>query len=234
MRSEETFSLVRHWIKECCLEHPECRVSTASRKLPTRLIYVQSTSTGSGLLAKICHSETLPIETLYLSLSHCWGATKFLTTTRATLDAFKISLPINRLSNTFKDAFFATLNLGFQYIWVDSLCIVQDDPEDWKRESSVMHEVYRNASCNVSASGFINGQKGFILNQRCIDPSPLLVRLGHRSPIVENSNLRNDHEKSYYLMHHYPWREMQRAPIFFRAWTLQEQLLVGCLPVRPF
>lgn len=209
-------------------------MSTDSRKLPTRLVYVQRTSTSSKLLAKICRGNTLPIKTPYLSLSHCWGATKFLTTTRANLSSFELMLPIDRLSSTFKDAFFATVNLGFQYIWIDSLCIVQDDPEDWKRESSLMHEVYRNAICNVSASGFINGQNGFVLDERRRDPTPLLVRVRHQSLIAENSALQNDDERSYYLMYSYPWTEMERGPIFSRAWTLQEQLLVGSLASRPF
>ena len=229
IRSEATFSLARQWIKECCLGHSECRVSTDGRKLPTRLISVQPTGTGSKLLAKICHGDTLPIETPYLSLSHCWGDTKFLTTTRANLNSFELSLPVDRLSGTFKDAFFATVNLGFQYIWIDSLCIVQDDPEDWERESSLMREVYRNASCNVSASGFVNGLEGFILNERRIDSTPLLVRLRQQSFIVENSALQYDNEKTCYMTHGYPWDVMKRSPIFLRAWTLQEQLLVGSL-----
>jgi hypothetical protein len=121
------------------------------------------------------------------------------------------------------------VNLGFQYIWIDSLCIVQDDPEDWKRESLSMHEVYKNASCNVSASGFPDGAEGFILNERRIDPTPVTVSLGDESPEIGRASPQNPSGDVYLLTHENPWLEIKKGPIFLRAWTLQEQLLVSTL-----
>ncbi|KAF9735728.1 hypothetical protein PMIN06_010116 [Paraphaeosphaeria minitans] len=95
--------------------------------------------------------------------------------TRANAGAFEVSLPLHELSKTFQDALFATETMGFQYIWIDSLCIIPDDLDDWKHEAQVMHNVYRNCACMVSASAFAHGAEGFILNKRRIDPSPLLI-----------------------------------------------------------
>jgi hypothetical protein len=223
LRSEGTFSLSRQWINECCSNHIECRVSTDPRKLPARLVCVRFTEMTSKLTAHICRGETLPICTQYLTLSHCWGKIKFLTTTRANLTSFELSLPIDSLSTTFQDALFTTANLGFQYIWIDSLCIVQDDPEDWKRESAVMHEIYKNASCNISASGSTEEEERFIPSERRFGPAPL------PSQLVKNPLRTEDHGKLYYLIKTYPWKGFEDYSIFLRAWTLQEQLLVKSL-----
>lgn len=222
MRSGETFSLVKRWINDCCSHHVECRSSTNPTELPTRLICVYPVGTSSKIRANICRGNLLPKDTPYLTLSHCWGEIEFLTTTRATLSAYECSLPIDSLSRTFQDALLATLELGFLYLWIDSLCIVQDDPEDWKRESHSMYEIYRNASCNISASGFSDGQEGFILDERRIDPTLVDVSLARAA----TQNLFGD---KHYLTCAFPWEEMREGPIFRRAWTLQEQLLVSSL-----
>ena len=112
------------------------------------------------------------------------------------------------------------MKLGFQYIWIDSLCIVQDDPDDWKRESLSMHDIYKHATCNISASGFANGKEGFILHKRRINPAPVAVTLGR-------SSSQSSFEKTYYLGLDYPWGIVRDGPIFDRAWTMQEQLLVS-------
>lgn len=66
----------------------------------------------------------------------------------------------NNLPRTFKDAVQITRRLGVRYLWLDSLCIVQDDPHDWARESAVMGEVYRNGLFNISATGARDSTQG--------------------------------------------------------------------------
>jgi len=110
------------------------------------------------------------------------------------------------------------MKLNFQYIWIDSLCIVQDDPDDWKRESLSMHKIDKHAACNISASGFANGKEGFILSNRRINPSPVAITLGRAAN-------QSSSEKSHYLACAFPWEVMREGPVFNRAWTLQEQLL---------
>ena len=187
---------------------------------------VQQTGTNFDLEAKLCRGDELPTTTSYLTLSHCWGSTRFLTTTLADLGTFQISLPVDRLSKTFQDALFATVRLGFRYIWIDSLCIVQDDLEDWRRESLLMHKVYKNSSCNISASGFSDGTRGFCPNKRYINPGPVIVSLERQSPKSERSDVEVAPRTEYHLVCAYPWLGIRQSPIFLRAWTMQEQLLV--------
>jgi hypothetical protein len=90
-----------------------------------------------------------------------------------------------------------------------------------------MHAVYKNAVCNISASGFPNGLEGFLSTKRRIDPVPVNVPLRHRFPETQYSTAQNNSKKSYYVMNMEPWNELRGSPIFLRAWTLQEQLLVS-------
>jgi hypothetical protein len=160
-RSPQSLSQTRAWLRECSLKHPECQGWRMDNQLPTRLVHVQQDD--SKLIAHICNGSMLPSNSVYLSLSHCWGTVKFPTTTRLNIPDFEQSLPVDQLSRTFQDALLVTIELGFEYIWIDSLCIVQDDIGDWTREASLMGRVYKNASCNISASDFATGEEGFLL-----------------------------------------------------------------------
>jgi hypothetical protein len=68
-----------------------------------------------------------------------------LTTTKVTLASWQHSIPWDRLSKTFRDAILVTRELGLQYLWIDSLCIIQDDANDWAIESAKMANVYGDA-----------------------------------------------------------------------------------------
>ncbi|KAE8448610.1 hypothetical protein EG329_009035 [Mollisiaceae sp. DMI_Dod_QoI] len=70
----------------------------------------------------------------YLTLSHCWGNAKVLQLTQDSLDDFLEDIPIANLPKTFLDAIFIVAKLGYEYIWIDSLCIMQDSLEDWSQE----------------------------------------------------------------------------------------------------
>jgi hypothetical protein len=131
---------------------------------------------------------------------------------------------VENLSRTFQDALLATISLGFEYIWIDSLCIVQDDKDEWSRESKLMGEVYKNATCNISASGFADGEDGFMLRQRQVDPTPFIVNIDPQK--MESTWPEICHPGSYWLTHDPPWSDVTEGPLFQRAWVLQEQLLV--------
>jgi len=68
-------------------------------------------------------------------------------------------IPIKALSKTFQDAISVTRHLGFKYLWIDSSCIIQDDEQDWKKESVAMSAVYGQADLNIAAVGQERAQK---------------------------------------------------------------------------
>ena len=59
----------------------------------------------------------------------------------------------------------ATRNLGYRYLWIDSLCIVQDDQEDWDREATLMYNVYTNAECNLAAAASRDSSGGLFFKR---------------------------------------------------------------------
>jgi hypothetical protein len=89
----------------------------------------------------------------YFALSYCWGGTNLLSTTTKTLAAFKTSIPFDQLALTIQDAIGVAYRLGSRFLWVDSLCILQDDAHDWEREAKTVCDVYRNATLTIAALG---------------------------------------------------------------------------------
>ncbi|KAL5375257.1 hypothetical protein DPSP01_011355 [Paraphaeosphaeria sporulosa] len=77
----------------------------------------------------------------------------------------------------------------------------------------------------LSASGFANGEEGFLLHERRIDPGVPIVQVASHHQTSDLSGNQDDFWKSYYLMRSYPWWEFRKGPIYYRGWTLQEQIL---------
>src|SRR5579862_1068655 len=155
--SNAAFKLARGWFGWCKMTHDKC-TDPGNEKLPTRLVYVGKQfplEPQLQLSAELTESEK-PVE--YLALSHCWGTAKFLTLETSNIDEFRLGIPWERLSRTFQDAIITTARLGFSYIWIDSLCIIQDSKEDWERESLAMTDVYRNAQCTIAAARARDGK----------------------------------------------------------------------------
>lgn len=82
----------------------------------------------------------------YAALSYRWGPPPFPhSTTGANLAERIVGFPIADLPRTIKCAIEVLRKLGLEYLWVDSLCIIQDDENDWQKEASRMHLVYSHA-----------------------------------------------------------------------------------------
>jgi hypothetical protein len=117
--------------------------------LPKRLIDLlpdnHQDSHGEPLAKLVLSENILEAFPRYTSLSYCWGDERNFKTTRATVEAFHQQIPTRELPLTFKDAFEMTKHLGIRYIWIDALCIVQDDKLDWEKEVAHMHDVYASS-----------------------------------------------------------------------------------------
>lgn len=101
----------------------------------------------------------------YLALSHRWGDLsddeKFCAF-KANFNGLKQAIPIEKLPKSFQDAVRVTRALDIRYLWIDSLCIIQDDPLDWDAESKKMEDVFSNAFCTVAASSAKSSVIGFL------------------------------------------------------------------------
>lgn len=112
-------------------------------------------------------SDTLP---QYAALSYCWGPPheaefQSRTTTR-NLEYNLESLNFNALSPVLQDAVRATRNLCIPYLWVDSLCILQDDLSDWHKQCSQMSEIYGKARVTLIAASSRSCSERFLVPRR--------------------------------------------------------------------
>ncbi|KAK1749630.1 heterokaryon incompatibility protein-domain-containing protein [Echria macrotheca] len=98
----------------------------------------------------------------YLTLSHCWGRKQPLVTTRETEEALGNQIPWEALPLSFEDAIRVTRWLGYRYICIDSLCIVQGDSHDWDIESAKMADIYKGCELAVAASRAASCHEGFL------------------------------------------------------------------------
>jgi hypothetical protein len=221
--SNENFGLISRWLFSCRNSH-DCR-SWSKRNnptgdwKPTRLVKVGAVGSGTTT-CRLVETKELAEPVQYLTLSHCWGTWRHSTMTMENIQTFKDMIPPALLtSKTFQDAFEVTRRLGFKYIWIDSLCIVQSNHEDWSRESARMSEVYGHAQLNLIAAHARDGRDGCFHDRNVLTARPCKIP----SPFNHASD-------DYFLV--YPMRidkvfeeEVRSSPIYKRAWILQERLL---------
>ncbi|GCB27691.1 hypothetical protein AAWM_10576 [Aspergillus awamori] len=171
---------------------------------------------------RIVESQQIQHEEHYITLSHCWGSTPSnpnLILLKDTVWNLKEYQPISVLPKTFRDAFTIIERLEVRYIWIDRLCIFQDSPEDWRRESAAMGQIYKNAFLGISALGSSNDAGGCFFSRDSAKVLPSVVNIR-----VDNSSdprpFRFRSEKGW------AWKlTFEREPLPKRGWTLQERLL---------
>jgi len=206
--------LILWWLAQCDSKHEDCStgisgetISRASTVLPTRLVQVDGPSgpclvVTEGKLGR------------YVTLSHRWGGEGVTRTTKSTLEDYTKVLPFADLPKTFRDAIQLTRSLGIAYIWIDSLCIVQDDHEDWLRESRQMGGVYERSYLTIAATSGVNGNSGLFKTDR---PPYLRFPCSPTSP---------EAGWMYFSLPAPPIEEdIDHAPLNKRGWVLQERIL---------
>ncbi|EGZ72613.1 HET-domain-containing protein, partial [Neurospora tetrasperma FGSC 2509] len=165
---------MRSWLWQCVDDHPKCRTALSGEifgfgsqnssldvsKLPFRVLDVGSPG---SLLVKLVETTTETPRAPYVALSHCWGPPdkQPLKTTLHTIgDHMHPGIPLDRLPQTFADAVWVTRELGIRYLWIDSLCIIQDSPADWETESQKMGSIYEGATLTLGAAYARNSSEG--------------------------------------------------------------------------
>jgi heterokaryon incompatibility protein (HET) len=145
-----------------------------------------------------------------------------MTLTVENMEQMQKSIPIEQLSKVFQDALRATAELGFEYIWIDSLCIIQNSAgaSDWEAESLTMSRIYRNCVLNISATGFKNGQKSMFVSTESREIIPPNIDLGKFA--------QQGSSAEYTIVCTNEWSDnILRAPLGQRGWVYQEQVLVS-------
>lgn len=178
--------------------------------VPKRLIRLDDQPHGCVRLVSLVESVQ------YLALSYCWGTSKQRGTTKDNLLARQQKIHLAELPNTLRDAITITNILGFQYLWIDSLCIVQDDEEEWAEQSSKMADIYVGAELVVAATQASDCAEGFLHARE----EPLRIVPSdfehHGLQAVVRRTTTHDLLGGYLL---------REQPLFGRAWVMQDREL---------
>lgn len=216
--SGRTVSLVEQWIRECRSKHWACRAppSLPSKEVygPTRLIDLSETS---GLfVARLCEDQSKPERAEYLTLSHCWGGTSNVKLTSETLEKLRAGYFVRDLPRTFRDAATLATRLGFRYLWIDSLCILQDSKSDWKQQAPQMAFVYANSACTIAGVG-PSSDHGLFVSRKAMPMQPCLFSDSGDAKIYcqKYQEDRPDQDTAV----------LETVPLLRRGWVVQERLL---------
>jgi hypothetical protein len=156
----------------------------------------------------------------YITLSHCWGKDKnpsYRTTTENVTSRLKVGIPWRELPPTFQDAILAARYLRIPYLWIDSLCIIQEGVDcDWAVESSKMADIYMNSFLSLSATSASSSGDGLTSS---FEVHPRIVKTswsGERGP------------GWYRIIDLNFWRDrVADAKVNTRGWVLQERTLAA-------
>jgi hypothetical protein len=150
----------------------------------------------------------------YACLSHCWGKQQIITTTKANISQYLQAIPWDALSRTFQDAVTCTRRLGLDYLWIDSLCIIQDMRDDWIDQSPLMADYYSKSHITIAATASPDSAGG----------------LFRKWPQFEFTGITTEGSPSQVIVRRMPEHLFESFvldpfPLLSRAWVYQERLL---------
>jgi hypothetical protein len=156
-----------------------------------------------------------------MTLSHCWGHTRFETLLKGNQTAFEERILFENLPKTFQDSILVAQRLFISYLWIDSLCIIQDSLEDWRAESALMGKVYSGSYCNISATAAADGADGLFFGEQ-VNGLRIVQLTMYDDPRRSEAKLCSVHDSDFFT------KSIDSAPLNRRGWVLQERLLSRC------
>ncbi|KAL8365639.1 hypothetical protein RB595_004450 [Gaeumannomyces hyphopodioides] len=215
--TEDFAAAAKALLAECEHSHDACKPS-GPVPLPTRVLRIIPQESSSPRIQLFTPPPDGPLGR-YACLSYCWGGEQKIKLTKTNLHTLQTNgLDANTLPLTLKDAIMATQCLGLQYLWIDALCIIQDDDEDKKREISRMGSIYSSCTICISAATGKSVHDGFLKPARQINTLHPMCKItlppGH-----------NDKFHGTILLTPIHVQDTEGFAINKRGWTYQEALL---------
>ncbi|KAJ7809291.1 HET-domain-containing protein [Mycena olivaceomarginata] len=202
----EAIGWARNCIARCLREHSDCPKPAEGTPLPTRVIDC----------AEVDHPRLFVTEgqtRAYAALSYVWGQSQPNSLRVDNLEAYTCSIDVTLIPQTIRDAIKVTCDVGLRYLWVDSLCIMQDSREDKSREIARMRTIYHNAYITIIAARAPTVSSGFLQDLPTAQHMRLPFRLGDGGlgtvAIIPEAERYDDNAD----------------PVNQRAWCLEERLL---------
>ncbi|EUC45293.1 hypothetical protein COCMIDRAFT_50353, partial [Bipolaris oryzae ATCC 44560] len=225
LNTREALPFLLKQYHECRAHHAQCTTPelTELDQCPSRLLDVGHE--GSPIILR---NTKLSNNKEYVCLSHCWGHSKPYTLNSTTKQDLEKGIDAEKLPKTFQDAIHVTRCLCIRYLWIDSLCIIQDSQTDWATESGRMGNIYARASCTIAATASSDSDGGLFFDRHPQKSSPILLNISFDP---DTPWLRYEHEV-FHLMGTYLCDLknitadcIERAPLNSRAWVSQERQL---------
>ncbi|EMD93600.1 hypothetical protein COCC4DRAFT_191399 [Bipolaris maydis ATCC 48331] len=220
----DELTLMRTWLSNCATKHPKCK-QIASQGSPKRVLDVRAFANSNDI--RLVDWQSVPTTAKYVTLSHCWGPVnqRPICTSKATLSDRMLRIQFKDLSMTFQDAVKICRDLDQQYLWIDSLCIIQDDREDWSQQAGAMASIYGGSFVTLAALSSADSTQGCRTRSRNAG-MPKLSRYQDFSFGSQRVRIL-EHSPAY-------WNEEYEGcgsnPLRTRAWTLQERdLSLRCI-----
>lgn len=217
--------LAKSWIGVCQDTHDACSPDP-NRMLPTRLL--TTARNGSSARPVYLHPSPKNKKATYACLSYAWGSGTQSKSSLAHLALREQGIPYNELPLAFQDALTVVNALGIDYLWIDAVCIDQDDRDDLVCELAKMHQYYSNADLVILPSGIRSANDRFLGHSRI--PTCLSSSQPANVPYYDETGQRRRNGLTMI------WTEDwcgngwscyagENEPAHGRAWVLQEQLL---------
>ncbi|KAI0143563.1 heterokaryon incompatibility protein-domain-containing protein [Xylariaceae sp. FL1272] len=200
-----SLGVARKWLS-ACEGHENCHTATTQSFSFTPRFIELGVET-----MRLVERDILQDGCQYVALSHCWGEIKPIQALTTNVDSLKEEILLPLLPKSFREAIAISRGLKYQYIWIDALCIIQDDELDWKQQSSQMDSVYTGAHLVLSAAAARDSSEGFLDQQRLFEEQSGTIRIDEGQRTIP---YRLRFTGIHYL----------RDPIDERAWCFQERL----------
>ncbi|KXH60176.1 heterokaryon incompatibility protein [Colletotrichum salicis] len=190
-------------LKKCNDSHKFCK--PRSSEMPTRVIAVGKNNEKPKLI--VTNGLTEP----YIALSYCWGpGTDTFRLTHKTKNELLDGVVQEKLTRAHQESIRFARSLGIEYLWIDALCIIQGDADDWAFESQRMAHVYGNAALTIIAGRSGDARNGFLTNGLQQKVPPCALPLGPNTEDTINVCLP---------------RSALVGPVSTRGWCFQEEKL---------
>ncbi|KAI1128103.1 HET-domain-containing protein [Nemania abortiva] len=218
--SNESIQLVCSWLEACSANH-KCGIQNLPLSLPTFLLAIEKER------VHLIDTAGMP-KVRYVALSYCWGNKKpntlLLSQNRRQMLS---SIALEQLDTTIQEAIHVTRQIGFQYLWIDTLCIAQDDEKEKSVEIRRMDKIYRDATLTLVPSRAAGVQESFLSKREIVGSSQ--SHLTFELPYFDKSSLNPAQDRTVILipegatsddMYAYTTEAWSQ-----RAWTFQEGIV---------
>jgi hypothetical protein len=210
--SESSLETVLAWIKRCDEEH-DCLPEKSVPDLPSRILDVRNNK------VRLRESNATGMSGRYACLSHRWGvpSDSMFCTTKDNFTGFKDDIPWELLPRTFQDTVSITRRLGLEFLWIDSLCIIQGDLHDFEQQSANMATVYQNAYITFAATASDGPQGGLYTQEHNFRSH----RTGAPLAVVKYCD---GSERQFSPRRPFD-HNLKAQPLLSRGWVYQERVL---------